>query len=165
MSLVTPEILFRVGLGFDVHAFADGRRLILGGIDIPYEYGLAGHSDADVLTHAVIDAMLGAIGMGDIGKHFPDTSDDFKDANSMELLAETIVWMRKKGFKLNNLDATVVAQLPKLAPYTTEMENRFATEFDVSKDMINVKATTTEYLGFTGRKEGIAAYAVVSIIG
>jgi len=165
MPLAEPEILFRVGLGFDVHAFASGRRLILGGINIPHEYGLDGHSDADVLIHAVIDAVLGAIGMGDIGKHFPDTSDDFKDADSMKLLFETIVWMKKKGFKLNNLDATIIAQTPKLAPYTAGMEDRIATEFDVSKDQINIKATTTEYLGFIGRKEGIAAYAIVSLIG
>ena len=165
MSLAEPEMLFRIGFGFDVHAFANGRRLILGGIDIPHEYGLDGHSDADVLTHAVIDAVLGAMGMGDIGKHFPDTSDDFKDADSMGLLFETIAWMKKKGFKLNNLDSTIIAQTPKLAPYIAGMEDRFAVGFDASKNQINVKATTTEHLGFTGRKEGIAACAIVSLIG
>ncbi len=150
----------RIGQGFDVHRFASGRKLILGGVEIDYPLGLEGHSDADVLTHAVIDALLGAAGLGDIGMHFPDTDPAFRDASSVGLLRvirEKIVGL---GFRIANIDATVFAEKPKIAPYRVAMEERLATVVGLSADRVNVKATTTEGLGFTGRQEGIAASAV-----
>ncbi|WP_186576188.1 2-C-methyl-D-erythritol 2,4-cyclodiphosphate synthase [Aquibacillus kalidii] len=156
--------MFRIGHGFDVHQFAEGRPCIIGGIHIPYSKGLLGHSDADVLLHTIADACLGAIGEGDIGKHFPDTDPTFKDANSGKLLEQVWDIVKSKGFALGNIDCTVIAQEPKMAPYITEIRQNIARILTVEVDRINVKATTTEKLGFTGRKEGIAAEAVVLLI-
>ncbi|SDJ71232.1 2-C-methyl-D-erythritol 2,4-cyclodiphosphate synthase [Salimicrobium halophilum] len=151
----------RIGQGFDVHQLTEGRKCIIGGVDIPYEKGLAGHSDADVLLHAITDAILGAIGEGDIGKHFPDTDRAFKDADSRKLLQEAWKIVEEKGFTLGNLDATVIAQAPKMAPYISEMRETIAGLLNVEVSQVNVKATTTEKLGFPGRSEGIASQAVV----
>ncbi|AIE58618.1 2-C-methyl-D-erythritol 2,4-cyclodiphosphate synthase [Bacillus methanolicus] len=153
--------MFRIGQGFDVHQFAEGRPLIIGGITIPYEKGLLGHSDADVLLHTVADACLGAIGAGDIGKHFPDTDPAFKDADSAKLLEEVWKLVKQEGFELVNADCTIIAQKPKMAPYIEKMRQRIAELLEAAPDQVNVKATTTEKLGFTGREEGIAAQAVV----
>ena len=153
----------RIGQGFDVHAFAQGRKLILGGIEIPHEQGLAGHSDADVLTHALCDALLGAAGLGDIGHHFPDTDPRYAGADSLDLLAEVLGSLSQGGWRIGNADMTVVAEEPKLAPFIPQMRERLARAAGVDMDRINIKATTTEHLGFTGRKEGIAALAVVLI--
>jgi len=151
----------RIGHGYDVHRLVEGRKLILGGVDIPYEKGLLGHSDADVLLHAIADAILGAIAEGDIGKHFPDTDPRFKGADSRMLLARVMELADDKGYRLGNLDATVVAQRPKLAPHIPHMRENIAVVLATGIDRVNVKATTTEELGFAGRGEGIAAYAVV----
>ncbi|MED3689765.1 2-C-methyl-D-erythritol 2,4-cyclodiphosphate synthase [Peribacillus butanolivorans] len=156
--------MFRIGQGYDVHQLVEGRPLIIGGITIPYEKGLLGHSDADVLLHTVADACLGAIGAGDIGKHFPDTDPEFKDADSAKLLQYIWAIVKKEGYVLGNADCTIIAQSPKMAPYIEEMRVRIAELLDASVDQINVKATTTEKLGFTGRSEGIAAQAVVLLI-
>ena len=153
----------RIGHGYDVHKLVEGRKLILGGVTIPHEKGLLGHSDADVLLHAVSDALLGAAALGDIGKHFPDTDEAFKDADSRVLLRRVIELISQKGYKVGNIDATVIAQAPKLAPYIETMKNNIAEDCGVSADRINVKATTEEHLGFTGRKEGISAHAVCII--
>ena len=153
----------RIGQGFDVHAFAQGRKLILGGIEIPHEQGLAGHSDADVLTHALCDALLGAAGLGDIGHHFPDTDPRYAGADSLDLLVEVLGSLSQGGWRIGNADMTVVAEEPKLAPFIPQMRERLARAAGVDMDRINIKATTTEHLGFTGRKEGIAALAVVLI--
>lgn len=153
----------RIGHGFDVHAFAEDRKLILGGVEVPYEKGLAGHSDADVLLHAICDALLGAAAMGDIGKHFPDTSDEFKNIDSRILLRHVVKLLKDKGYDVSNLDCTVIAQKPKLATYIEAMRDNIAQDLGVENDAVNVKATTTEKLGFTGRGEGIAAEAVVLI--
>ncbi|MED2974354.1 2-C-methyl-D-erythritol 2,4-cyclodiphosphate synthase [Fictibacillus sp. B-59209] len=155
--------MIRVGQGYDVHQLVEGRPLIIGGITIPYEKGLLGHSDADVLLHAVTDALLGAAGEGDIGKHFPDTDAAFKDADSKKLLQESWDFVKNKGYILGNVDCTIIAQKPKMAPYIEEMRNVIAGIFGAETDQINVKATTTEKLGFTGRSEGIAANAVILI--
>ncbi|MGI1822985.1 2-C-methyl-D-erythritol 2,4-cyclodiphosphate synthase [Exiguobacterium sp. TRN 1102] len=151
----------RIGQGFDVHAFAEGRPLILGGIEIPHERGLLGHSDADVLLHTIADAALGAIAAGDIGKHFPDTDPEFKDADSKVLLRHVWQLVKDQGYVLGNVDATVMAQRPKLRPYIDEMRAVIAELLDADIEQVNVKATTTEKLGFTGREEGIAAQAVI----
>ncbi|MEJ9231723.1 2-C-methyl-D-erythritol 2,4-cyclodiphosphate synthase [Peribacillus butanolivorans] len=156
--------MFRIGQGYDVHQLVEGRPLIIGGITIPYEKGLLGHSDADVLLHTVADACLGAIGAGDIGKHFPDTDPEFKDADSAKLLQYIWAIVKKEGYVLGNADCTIIAQSPKMAPYIEEMQVRIAELLDASVDQINVKATTTEKLGFTGRSEGIAAQAVVLLV-
>ncbi|MDM5152909.1 2-C-methyl-D-erythritol 2,4-cyclodiphosphate synthase [Bacillus sp. DX1.1] len=153
--------MFRIGQGFDVHEFAEERPLILGGITIPYEKGLLGHSDADVLLHTIADACLGAIAAGDIGKHFPDTDPAFKDADSAVLLQKVWEFVREQGYELGNLDCTIIAQKPKMAPYIESMRKRISELLETSIDNINVKATTTEKLGFTGREEGIASQAVV----
>jgi 2-C-methyl-D-erythritol 2,4-cyclodiphosphate synthase len=153
--------MFRIGQGFDVHQFAEDRPLILGGITIPYEKGLLGHSDADVLLHTVADACLGAIGAGDIGTHFPDTDPAFKDADSAKLLEEVWKLVTKEGYELVNADCTIIAQKPKMAPYIEKMRERIAELLEAAPEQVNVKATTTEKLGFTGREEGIAAQAVV----
>lgn len=153
----------RIGFGYDVHRLVEGRPLILGGIEIPFEKGLFGHSDADVLTHAVCDAVLGAAGLGDLGRHFPDTSDNYKDSNSIELLKRCSDMMMVKGFELVNADATLLAQVPKIEPYKKQMQRRLASALQVPDDCINVKATTTEGLGFVGRQEGMAAQCVVLI--
>ncbi|WP_028983816.1 2-C-methyl-D-erythritol 2,4-cyclodiphosphate synthase [Sporolactobacillus terrae] len=150
----------RIGHGFDVHQFAENRDLIIGGVTIPYERGLVGHSDADVLLHAISDALLGSVAEGDIGKHFPDTDEAYKDADSKQLLAEVAGIVRAKGFVISNVDSVVIAQKPKLAPYIGEMCQVIARVLNLSEDQINVKATTTEKLGFTGRGEGIAAEAI-----
>ena len=153
----------RIGHGYDVHKLVEGRRLVLGGVDIPHEKGLLGHSDADVLLHAISDALLGAAALGDIGKHFPDTDESFKDADSRVLLRRVVELLTDKGYKVGNIDATVIAQSPKLASYIETMKTNIATDCGVSADRVNVKATTEEHLGFTGRKEGISAHAVCII--
>jgi len=150
----------RIGQGFDVHAFAEGRKLILGGVEIAYPLGLMGHSDADVLTHALCDALLGAAALGDIGHLFPDNDDQYKGADSLELLAEVMRQVRGKGYELSNADVTVIAQAPKLAPHIVSIREKLAAAMQVDVDCLGVKATTTERLGFTGRGEGIAAQAV-----
>ena len=151
----------RVGYGYDVHAFAEGRRLILGGVEIPHSHGLLGHSDADVLLHAISDAMLGAAALGDIGRHFPDTDPAYAGISSLVLLRRVAELVRGKGYMVQNLDTTVVAQQPRLAAYIAPMVANISEALDLDPDHVNVKATTTEKLGFAGRSEGIAAYAVV----
>lgn len=150
----------RIGHGYDVHRLTEGRKLILGGVEIPWEKGLDGHSDADVLLHAVMDAMLGAAALGDIGKHFPDTDASYKGIDSMVLLKRVKQVVAKKGYVLSNLDVTVIAQRPKLAPHIPQMREQIAGCLDVDLDQINIKATTEEHLGFTGRGEGISCHAV-----
>lgn len=156
--------MFRIGQGFDVHQLVSGRPLIIGGVNIPYERGLLGHSDADVLLHTVADACLGAIGAGDIGKHFPDTDPEFKNADSSKLLKHVWQLVKKEGYVLVNADCTIIAQNPKMAPYIEQMRERIAELLNAKADQINIKATTTEKLGFTGRSEGIASQAVVLLI-
>ena len=151
--------MLRIGQGFDVHAFESGRKLILGGVQIAHNQGLAGHSDADVLIHAVIDAFLGALSLGDIGKLFPDNDMSYKDADSMELLKKVLE--KAPNFKLNNLDITVICERPKIAPYSEKMRKNIALAFNCNINQISIKGTTTEKLGFTGRGEGIAAMAVI----
>lgn len=155
---------FRIGHGYDVHRLVTDRKLILGGVDIPYERGLLGHSDADVLTHAVMDALLGAAALGDIGKHFPDTDAQYSGADSLILAAHVRSLLEEHGYRVNNIDATVIAQRPKLAPYIEDMRDNLARVFGIDADAVNVKATTEEKLGFTGSGDGIAAHAVASII-
>ncbi len=150
----------RVGMGYDVHKLAEGRPLILGGIEIPYQKGLLGHSDADVLLHAVMDALLGAASLGDIGRHFPDTDPRYKDISSLILLERVNGLLEEASFAIENIDATVVAQQPKLSPFIESMEQKIAETLGLDPSRVNVKATTEEHLGFTGREEGIAAYAV-----
>ena len=154
----------RIGHGYDVHRLVAERKLILGGVDIPYSKGLLGHSDADVLLHAISDAILGAIGEGDIGKHFPDTDPAFKGASSIKLLRHVFLLADDKGYRIGNVDATIVAQRPKLAPFIQQMRENIAETLDCDPDRVNVKATTTEELGFAGRGEGIAAYAVALLV-
>ncbi|MDR0140416.1 2-C-methyl-D-erythritol 2,4-cyclodiphosphate synthase [Metabacillus idriensis] len=156
--------MLRIGQGFDVHQLVEGRPLILGGIEIPYEKGLLGHSDADVLLHTVADACLGAIAAGDIGKHFPDTDPEFKDADSAKLLQHVWHLVKEKGYSLSNIDCTIIAQKPKMAPYIDQMRGRIAELLEADISQVNVKATTTEQLGFTGRGEGIASQATVLIL-
>ena len=153
----------RVGLGYDVHKLVEGRDLILGGVNIPYEKGLLGHSDADVLVHALMDAMLGAAALGDIGRHFPDTDQKYKGISSMFLLDEVAKLIAANGYSIGNVDVTVIAQAPKISPHVEEMRDNIAKVLKLEKSRINIKGTTTEKLGFTGRKEGIAAEAVCSI--
>ena len=150
----------RIGHGYDVHRLVPQRALILGGVTVPFEKGLLGHSDADVLLHAVCDALLGALALGDIGKHFPDSDDRFKDIDSRILLSKTAELIREKGWQIGNIDATVVAQAPRLSPYIQEMRENIATVLDIPLDTVSVKATTEEHLGFTGQGLGIAAHAV-----
>ena len=150
----------RVGQGFDTHALVAGRRLVIGGVDIPHDKGLAGHSDADVLIHAVCDALLGAAGLGDIGRHFPDSDARYKGIDSRELLREVQRLVTGKGFAVVNIDATIIAQAPRMAPHIPKMVANIAADLGLSEGAVNVKATTTEELGFTGRGEGIAAQAV-----
>ncbi len=153
----------RVGQGYDVHKLFEGRKLILGGVEIPHETGLLGHSDADVLTHAVMDALLGAAALGDIGRHFPDTDPRYRDISSLILLEHVKELLGQSHFSVGNIDATVVAQRPKLAPYVDEMAQKIADTIGIDVSNVNVKATTEEHLGFTGREEGIAAYAVCTL--
>ena len=150
----------RIGQGFDVHPLVAGRRLVIGGVEIPYEKGLLGHSDADVLLHAICDALLGAAALGDIGKHFPDSDARYKGIDSRELLRHVVELVRSRGYEVGNVDATIVAQAPRMAPHIPKMVMNIATDLGVGTDAVNVKATTTEELGFTGRGEGIAAQAV-----
>ncbi|MBQ7725930.1 MAG: 2-C-methyl-D-erythritol 2,4-cyclodiphosphate synthase [Clostridia bacterium] len=153
----------RIGHGYDVHRLTADRPLVLGGVTIPYPFGLLGHSDADVLLHAICDALLGAAGLGDIGRHFPDTDIQFKGIDSRILLRKTVSMLVEKGFRIGNIDATIIAQKPKLSPYLAQMRQNIAEDCRVSPDQINIKATTEEELGFTGRKEGISAHAVCLI--
>ena len=157
------EDVIRVGFGYDVHRLVEGRPLILGGVKIPYVKGLLGYSDADVLTHAVIDAILGALGKGDIGRHFPDSDPAYKGVDSLFLLKKVVKIAHDERFAINNLDATVVAQEPKLTTYLNDMEERLSGVLEVDPQVVNVKATTTEGLGLCGREEGLAAYAVVTL--
>lgn len=152
--------MFRIGYGYDVHKLVENRRLVIGGVDIPYEKGLLGHSDADVLLHAVCDALLGAAALGDIGRMFPDNNASYKDADSMVLLARVIKRVHEKGWRVSNIDSTVVAQYPKLMPYIEQMKSNIAGACDMDGNCVNVKATTEEGLGFTGCGEGIAAHSV-----
>ena len=152
--------MFRIGHGYDVHKLVEGRKLILGGVDIPHTVGLLGHSDADVLAHAIMDAMLGALALGDIGHLFPDTDDNFKGADSMKLMENVVNVCREKGYCIGNIDATVIAQAPKLAPYIISMRENIARVCNCDVSQISVKATTEEHLGFTGEKLGISAHAV-----
>ena len=152
--------MMRIGHGYDVHRLVEGRALILGGVDIPYEKGLLGHSDADVLTHAVMDALLGAVGLGDIGKHFPDTDPTYKGADSLKLLDRVVEILAEEGWEVGNVDATIIAQRPKLAPHIPTMRDNLAQRMHVDPGQVNVKATTEEKLGFTGSGEGMAAHAV-----
>ncbi|MFC5452310.1 2-C-methyl-D-erythritol 2,4-cyclodiphosphate synthase [Paenibacillus aestuarii] len=156
--------MIRVGQGFDVHQLVEGRKCIIGGVTIPYEKGLLGHSDADVLLHAISDAILGALGLGDIGKHFPDTAAEFKDADSLVLLKHVWQLAKEKGYRLGNVDSTIIAQKPKMALYIPQMVEIIAEALEAEREQVNVKATTTEQLGFTGRGEGIAAQSVVCLI-
>ena len=150
----------RIGHGYDVHRLVEGRHCIIGGVDIPFELGLDGHSDADVLTHAVMDALLGALALGDIGKHFPDTDPAYKGADSLALLRHVAALIREKGWQVGNIDATVLAQAPKLAPHIMQMRENLAAAMACDVDRVSVKATTEEKLGFTGAKQGIAAHAI-----
>lgn len=150
----------RIGHGYDVHRLVEGRKLILGGVEVPHTLGLLGHSDADVLTHAVMDALLGAAALGDIGRHFPDTDPAYAGADSLKLLDHVVKLLEEKGYQVGNVDATILAQKPKLAPYIEKMRDNLAARMNVEPDQVNVKATTEEKLGFTGAEEGIAAHAV-----
>ncbi|WP_422658476.1 2-C-methyl-D-erythritol 2,4-cyclodiphosphate synthase [Paenibacillus sp. EC2-1] len=156
--------MIRVGQGFDVHQLVEGRPCIIGGVTIPYEKGLVGHSDADVLLHAITDAILGALGLGDIGRHFPDTDPLFKDADSLKLLEQVWEMAKEKGYRLGNVDSTIIAQKPKMAPHIPEMTKIIAKALEADEAQVNVKATTTEQLGFTGRGEGIAAQSIVCLV-
>lgn len=156
--------MIAVGQGFDVHQLVEGRPCIIGGVTIPYEKGLLGHSDADVLLHAVSDAILGALGLGDIGRHFPDTDPAFKDADSLKLLEHVWALARERGYRLGNIDSTIIAQKPKMAPYIPQMTEVIAKALGAEPSKVNVKATTTEQLGFTGRGEGIAAQSIVCLL-
>lgn len=155
--------LMRVGFGYDVHQFADNRRLILGGVTIPYDQGLIGHSDADVLLHAICDALLGAAAMGDIGQHFPNTDPRFKDISSVELLRQVLQLLKRRGYAVVNIDSTLVLQRPKIAEYIPAMQKLIAQELKIESTSVSVKATTNEGMGFVGRGEGCAAYAVASL--
>jgi len=159
------SIDLKIGHGYDVHRLVTGRKLILSGVDIPHTLGLLGHSDADVLTHAVMDAVIGALGLGDIGRHFPDSDDKYKDISSMKLAGETYKILTDNGYTIGNIDCTVVAQRPKLAPYIEQMKKNLAEVYNIPINYVNIKATTEEGLGFTGSGEGIAAHAVVIIKG
>lgn len=153
----------RVGIGYDVHRLVEGRKLIIGGEEIPFERGLLGHSDADVLLHAIKDAILGATALGDIGKHFPDTDPKFKGASSIALLKVVNNMVKDKGYRINNIDSIIIAQKPKMAPYIDKMRTNVADALEMDVDSINIKATTTEGLGFAGTGEGIAAQAIVTV--
>jgi len=153
----------RIGIGYDVHRLQSGRKLVLGGVIIPHPTGLLGHSDADVLSHAVGDALLGAAALGDLGQHFPDNDERFKDANSLDLLASISALLQQAGYKVINIDSVIVAQAPRLAPYIPSMRSNIAAALGISTEQVSVKATTTEKLGFEGRQEGISAQAIVLI--
>jgi 2-C-methyl-D-erythritol 2,4-cyclodiphosphate synthase len=157
-------MMTRVGLGYDVHRLVHERKLILGGVEIPFEKGLLGHSDADVLTHAICDAILGALGLGDIGQHFPDSDPAYKGISSFKLLADVVAQMQQQHYAIGNVDAIIIAQQPKMAPYIDMMRTNLAEALHTSLDRVNIKATTTEGLGFPGREEGIAAQAIVNVV-
>lgn len=161
-KIMMPQ--FRIGCGYDVHKLVEDRKLIICGVEVPYEKGLLGHSDADVALHALMDALLGAAAMGDIGKHFPDTDERFKGADGIQLTLHVKKLLQEAGWQVNNVDVTIIAQRPKLAGYIAEMRTNVAQVLDVAESAVNVKATTTEKLGFTGRGEGIAAEAVASLV-
>ena len=150
----------RIGIGYDVHKLVANRKLVIGGVDIPYELGLDGHSDADVLVHAIMDSLLGALAMGDIGKFFPDTDMKYKDVDSMLLLKEVASFINEKGYKIGNIDSVIIAQQPKMAPFIDSMRVRIAQVLEIDVEQVGVKATTTEHLGFEGRKEGISSSSV-----
>lgn len=154
----------KVGIGYDVHKLVEKRKLIIGGVEIPHDKGLLGHSDADVLIHAIMDSILGALGLGDIGKHFPDTDEKYKDISSMVLLEEVCNIMSANGYKIGNIDSIIVAQSPKMAPYIDTMKENIARVLNVSIDNINIKATTTEELGFEGNKKGMSAHSVCMLL-
>ncbi len=157
--------MFRIGFGYDVHRLDEGRPLIIGGIEIPHHKGLLGHSDADLLTHAIMDAILGALARGDIGRHFPDTDPAYKGVESISLLKRITALVRKEGLRVNNVDATIVAERPKLAPHILPMRETLADALQIDLDRVSVKATTSEGLGICGREEAMGAYAVVSLVG
>jgi len=159
------NFIFRIGHGFDVHALVAKRKCIIGGVDVPHALGLDGHSDADVLLHAICDALLGAAGLGDIGKHFPPTDDTYKGIDSRQLLRHVVALLQTKHYVVNNIDATVICEAPKLSPHTAQMCANIAADCQIEIMQVNVKATTTEMLGFTGRGEGIAAEAVCTLVG
>ena len=163
LPLIEGSVVIRVGFGYDAHRLVRERRLVLGGEEIQWHLGLHGHSDADVLIHAIIDAILGALGKGDIGQHFPDSDERYKDANSLFLLEKVAHLMSEEGYKLNNLDASIVAEAPRLAKHLPNMRANLAKALQAEESRVNLKATTTEGMGFCGREEGIAAYAVVTI--
>ena len=163
MKTINNTLPFRIGQGFDVHALVENRPLIIGGVTIPYEKGLLGHSDADVLLHAVTDALLGALALGDIGQHFPDTDPRFKGADSRVLLRHAYELVRDKGYVLGNLDASIIAQAPKIAPYRAQMRRNIARALGIDPEQVGVKATTEEHLGFTGDGSGMAAHAVALV--
>lgn len=156
-------INFRIGHGYDVHKLTQGRRLVLGGVTIPHELGLLGHSDADVLVHAIMDSIIGAMGLGDIGRHFPDTDEKYRGADSLHLLSAVRVMMVSRGYSVVNIDATIIAQKPRISPYVERMRDNVARVLGCDIDRVNIKATTEEHLGFTGREEGISAHAVALI--
>ena len=162
--MISNALVIRIGHGFDVHALVAGRKCIIGGVEIAHEKGLDGHSDADVLLHAVCDALLGAAALGDIGKHFPPTDDSYKNADSRDLLRCVVAILKNKNYAVNNIDATVICEAPKLSPHTAQMCANIAADCNVDVSQVNIKATTTEKLGFTGRGEGIAAEAVCTIL-
>ncbi|MEQ8198710.1 MAG: 2-C-methyl-D-erythritol 2,4-cyclodiphosphate synthase [Clostridiaceae bacterium] len=154
----------RVGIGYDVHTLVENRKLILGGVDVPFEKGLLGHSDADVILHAIMDSLLGAAALGDIGKHFPDNDEKYKGISSIKLLTEVGILLREKGYSINNIDATIIAQRPKLAPYIPQMVENISNALNIPIDAVNIKATTEEGLGFTGLGQGISSQSICSII-
>ncbi len=154
----------RIGLGYDVHKLTEDRKLIIGGVDIPYDKGLLGHSDADVLIHAIMDSILGALALGDIGKHFPDTDEEYKGADSMKLLEHVYNLITSKGYKIGNIDSTIIAQSPKIAPYIEIMRNNISKVLNTNIENINIKATTEEGLGFTGAKQGIASQSICLLL-
>jgi 2-C-methyl-D-erythritol 2,4-cyclodiphosphate synthase len=163
--MTTPaELQFRSGIGFDSHPLAEGRKLVLGGVDVPHGKGLSGHSDGDVLVHAIMDALLGAANLGDKGLHFPSSDPQYKDISSLVLLERVGILVSGAGWRLSNVDATILAQNPKLSPFNTEMRENVARTLTVEPDRISIKVTTTDHLGFVGREEGIAAMAVVSLM-
>ena len=153
----------RVGIGFDAHRFTEGRPLVLGGVEIPFSFGLQGHSDADVIIHAIMDAILGAIAAGDIGQHFPDTDEQFRDISSLNLLSKVAGLLSKKQFQIGNIDCVALLEKPKLSPFREQMREKISATLSIDKDNVSVKASTTEGLGFSGRGEGIAAYAVALV--
>ena len=156
--------MFRVGFGYDAHRLSEGRPLILGGVRVPYPLGLQGHSDADVLTHAVMDALLGALCLGDIGRLFPDTDPAFKNADSLKLLAEVVNRVKEQGYRVNQVDSTVVAEKPRLAPHIAAMQEKLSQALEIPPRLVSIKAKTSEKMGFCGREEGIEAFAIVSLI-